>query len=164
MVEISNDNGTTTGKRKRSQPQILSVGLNTKSIEMAVSQNSSSTPEVSSLEEDPQCPPVVNHFWFSKEAMALFRPVDDESVLDAINNQIKVLEQVNKGDTEYIDVIENLNQMNLSEISTHQVFCLRQKCLYLVLALKLAKQHMRNWRWQKCVEEASKELENIGIV
>ena len=109
-------------------------------------------------------PPVVNHFWFSKEAMALFRPVDDESVLDAINNQIKVLEQVNKGDTEYIDVIENLNQMNLSEISTHQVFCLRQKCLYLVLALKLAKQHMRNWRWQKCVEEASKELENIGIV
>jgi hypothetical protein len=164
MVEILNEKETTTGKRKRFQPQILSNSLDAKSIEMAVSQNPLSTPEVSSLEEDPQCPPVVNHFWFSKEAMALFRPVDDESVLDAINNQIKVLEQVNKGDTEYIDVIENLNQMNLSEISTHQVFCLRQKCLYLVLALKLAKQHMRNWRWQKCVEEASKELENIGIV
>ena len=92
MVEISNDYETTTGKRKRSQPQIHSIGLNAKSIEMAVSQNPFSTPQVSSLEEDPQCPPpVVNHFWFSKEAMALFRPVDDESVLDAINNQIKVL-------------------------------------------------------------------------
>jgi len=38
MVEISNDNGTTTGKRKRSQPQIHSIGLNAKSFEMAVSQ------------------------------------------------------------------------------------------------------------------------------
>ena len=49
-----------------------------------------------------------------------------------------------KGDTEYLDVIENLNQMNLGEIN-------------------LAKQHMRKWRWQECVEEASKELENLGI-
>jgi hypothetical protein len=85
---------------------------------MAVSQNPLSTPEVSSLEEDPQCPPVVNHFWFSKEAMALFRPVDDESVLDAINNQIKVLEQVNKGDTEYSKKTELIKRCEDNGIRT----------------------------------------------
>ena len=57
IVEIANE--TTTGKRKRSQPQIHSIGLNAKSFDMAVSQNPLSTPEVSSLEEDPQCPPLL---------------------------------------------------------------------------------------------------------
>ena len=54
IVEIASE--TTTGKRKRSQPQIHSIGLNAKSFDMAVSQNPLSTPEVSSLEEDPQFP------------------------------------------------------------------------------------------------------------
>jgi len=46
IVEIA-PSETTTGKRKRSQPQIHSIGLNAKSFDMAVSQNPLSTPEVS---------------------------------------------------------------------------------------------------------------------
>ena len=45
IVEIASE--TITGKRKRSQPQIHTIGLNANSFDMAVSQNPLSTPEVS---------------------------------------------------------------------------------------------------------------------
>jgi hypothetical protein len=46
----------------------------------------------------------------SPEAVALFKPVDDESVLQAIDNQILSLEEANKSEFGYIGLVKNIKR------------------------------------------------------
>ena len=122
----------------------------------------SSTQEVSSL----ACTPTVcpnTSFWQSPEAFILFKPVENETVLEAVNNQIELLGEANKSDFGYTELIENIKDFNLKDLSTYQIFCLRQKCTYLALALTLAKENMNKWTWKKCCEEAITLLKKTGI-
>jgi hypothetical protein len=78
-------------------------------------------------------------FWLSPEAFVLFKPVDSETVLEAIKNQIELLGEANKSDFGYTELIENINDFNLTDVGTYHIFSLHQKCTYLALALTLAK-------------------------
>ena len=53
--------------------------------------------------------------------------------------------------------------MNWEDIPTYQVFQIRQGCLYLALALNLAKENMNGWTWKMCCEQAIKMLSSCGM-
>jgi len=98
----------------------------------------------------------------SLEVIILFKPVGDETVLEALDNQIQLLSEVNKSHYGYTELIDNINY-NISNASTYQIWKLSRKCTYLSLALTLAKQHMNKWTWQQCCEEAVLLLSKCGI-
>jgi hypothetical protein len=56
----------------------------------------------------PNFPAVRPHtsFWLSPEAFILFKPVDSETVLEAIKNQIEFLGEANKSDFGYTELIK----------------------------------------------------------
>jgi hypothetical protein len=85
---------STLGKRKRPQNNISEHGL----------LDPSSSKEVSSL----ACilPPIS--FWMSPEAIILFKPVGDETVLEALDNHIQLLSEVNKSHYGYTELIDNI--------------------------------------------------------
>jgi hypothetical protein len=56
-----------------------------------------STKELSSLAQLPTVCPRTS-FWLSPEAFILFKPVNSETVLEAIKNQIELLGEANKSD------------------------------------------------------------------
>jgi len=154
---------TTLGKRKRPQTHGNLSECSLKAANVIVLDNSSSsTKELSSLA---QFPIVCSRFcfWDSPEACTLFKPVENETVLDAVNNQIEVLAEANKSDFGYTELIENLHEFNLADANTYQGFCLHQKCMCLSLALVLAKENMNNWTWKKCCEEAIAILKKNGM-
>jgi hypothetical protein len=84
------------GKRKRPQSKgyLSEPGLKEATVSVL---DTSSTIEVSSLAVAPNLCPFTS-FWMSPEAVALFKPVDDERVLQAIDNQISLLEEANKSE------------------------------------------------------------------
>jgi hypothetical protein len=73
------------------------------------------------------------------------------------------LGEANKYDFGYTELIENIKDFNINDVSTYQIFCLRQKCSYLALAPTLAKENMNKWTWKKCCEEAIMLLKKTGI-
>jgi hypothetical protein len=121
-----------------------------------------STKELSSLAQFPTVCPHTS-FCLSPEAFILFKPVDSETVVEAIKNQIELLGEANKSDFGYTELIENINDYNLTDVGTYQIFSLRQKCTYLALALTLAKDNMNQWTWKKCCEEAIAMPQKSGM-
>jgi hypothetical protein len=99
----------------------------------------------------------------SPEAVSLFKPVDDESVLQAIDNQLVLLEEANKSEFGYIGLVENIKEINLKDASGYQVLVIHQKCMFLSLGLTLAKENMNQWTWKKCCEESVLMLNKAGI-
>jgi hypothetical protein len=97
------------------------------------------------------------------EAIILFKPVGDEAVLEALDNQIQLLSEVNKSHYGYTKLIDNIKDYNTSNASTYQIWKLSQKCTYLSLALTSAKEHSNKWTWQQCCEEAVLLLSKCGI-
>jgi hypothetical protein len=46
-------------------------------------------------------------------------------------------------------MVENIKEINLNDASTYLVLALCQKCMFLILALTLAKENMNNCSWKK---------------
>jgi len=70
---------------------------------------------------------------------------------------------VNESETGYLDLIENLGDINNDDIPTYQVFCICQKNTYLALLLYLARENMNNWTWQQCCEKAILHMKLAGM-
>jgi hypothetical protein len=128
------------GKRKRPQTHddIAETSIQMKEVSVL---DMNSTKELSSLAQLPTVCPHTS-FWLSPEAFILFKPVDSETVLEAIKNQIELLGEANKSDFGYTELIENINDFNLTDVGTYQIFSIHQKCTYLALALTLAKDNL----------------------
>jgi hypothetical protein len=157
-LEVKKREESTLGKRQRPQTNISEYGLLKAANDSFL--DPSSSKEVSSL----ACilPPIS--FWMSPEAIILFKPVGDETVLKALDNQIQLLSEVNQSHYGYPESIDNIKDYNMSHASTYQIWKLSQKCTYLSLALTLAKEHMNKWTWQQCCEEAVLLLSKCGII
>ncbi len=142
-IDLKKLEGNTLGKRKRPQSKGNSseAGLKEATVSVLVL---SSTIEVSSLASAPNLCPFTS-FWMSPEAVALFKPVDDESVLQAIGNQILLLEEANKSEFGYIELVKNIKEINLKDASGYQVLAICQKSMFLILALTLTKENMNQW-------------------
>ncbi len=150
-IELKKLEGNTLGKRKRPQSKgnLSEPGLKEATVSVL---DPSSRIEVSSLAISALnlCP--FTSFWMSPEAIALFKPVDDESVLQANDNQILLLEEANKSEFGYIGLVKNIKEINLKDASGYQELAIPQKSMFLILALTLAKENMNQWTWKKCCE------------
>ncbi len=89
-LELKKLEESTLGKRKRPQTIISDSGVLKAANDSLL--DPSSSKEVSSLARDL---PLVS-FWVSPEAIILFKPFGDETVLEALDNQIQLLSEVNK--------------------------------------------------------------------
>jgi hypothetical protein len=89
----------------------------------------------------------------SPEATILFKSVGGETVLEALDNQIQLLSKVNNSHYGYTELIDNIKDFNMSNMSTYQIWKLCQKCTCLSLALALAKEHMNKWTWKNAVRK-----------
>ncbi|KAI2493650.1 hypothetical protein MHU86_20903 [Fragilaria crotonensis] len=108
--------------------------------------------------------PFLETYWDSPEAKLLFRPLASESTaLDAIDNQIKALRDVNKSSNAFLTVAGNLDELNEDDVTEHQKWVIQQKAQYLALALHLARENMNGWTWQKCCEKTIGELQRQGL-
>jgi hypothetical protein len=103
------------GKRKRPQSKVNLSEPGLKEATVSVL-NPSSTIEVSPLASAPNLCPFTS-FWMSPEAVSLCKPVDDESVLQAIDNQVSLLEEVNKSEFGYIGLVKNIKEIDLKDAS-----------------------------------------------
>jgi hypothetical protein len=56
----------------------------------------------------------------SPEAVALFNSVEDESVLQAIDNQILLLQEANKSEFGYTGLVKIIKEINLKDASGYQ--------------------------------------------
>jgi hypothetical protein len=65
---------------------------------------------------------VTANYWVSTKAIKLSKPKGEVGVLNAIGNQIGVLEQASVSDLGYIELIGNIKELNLNEIPTYQAF------------------------------------------
>jgi hypothetical protein len=160
-LEVKKLGADTLGKRKWPQTHndIAETSIQMKEVSVL---DMNSTKELSSLAQFPTVCPHTS-FWLSPEAFILFKPDNGETVLEAIKNQIEFLGEANKSDFGYTELIENINDFNLTDVGTYQIFSLRQKCTYLALALTLAKDNMNQWTWKKCCEEAIAMLQKAGM-
>ena len=86
----------------------------------------------------------------------LFNLEQDETVLEALDNQIKKLQSTNKSSPAYLNVIQNVEELNKEDITQYQKWRIQQKAQYLALAQNLAKEKMNNRMQMKCCETAVK--------
>ena len=86
----------------------------------------------------------------------MLNPKQGETVLEALNNQIKKLQSTNKSSSAYLNVIQNVEELDEQDITWYQKWRIQQKAQYLALVLNLAKENMNNWTWMKCCETAVK--------
>jgi len=112
-----------------------------------------------SLQPSPWPSPPIVVYWQSPEVKKLFNLKQGETVLEALNNQIKKLQSTNKSSSAYLNVIQNVEEVNEEDITQYQKWRIQQKAQYLALVLNLAKENMNNWTWMKCCETAVKQLE-----
>jgi hypothetical protein len=149
------------GERNRPQSKgdLSEPGLKEGSVSVL---DPSSTIEVSSSASAPKLCPFTS-FQTSPEAVAFFKPVDDESVLQAIDNQILLLEKVNKSEFGYIELVKNIKEINLIDASGYQVLDICQKSMFLILESTLAKENMNQWTWKNYCDESVNVLNKTGI-
>jgi hypothetical protein len=154
-----------TLKRKREIPQHHHDGLKDETIINISSEDTQKTslkPQVSSLDAPP---PSVHPYWLSTEAKILFAPKGNETVLEGIDAQIKILIDANGMHMSYLNVIDNPHDAALDEdsLSCYQVWAIQQRCAMLSLALKVAKEKMNGFSWEKCCELAIETAQAAGI-
>ena len=128
--------------------------------------NAGTTPQPS-LKATPQ-PSLVDDvgiYWHSPEARKLFAPTGQETVLEAIDNQINALKKANDTHLSYLDIIDVPAGETLDEdsLTSYQVWAIQQRCIVLCLALKIAKEKMNGLTWQKCCEEAIDYGSALGL-
>jgi hypothetical protein len=77
-----------------------------------------------------ESPPIPSSgsgiYWLSLEAEKLFSPKSNESVLEGIDAQIRILKKANEMHLSYLDIIDNPQQDTLDEgsFTTYQVWAL----------------------------------------
>jgi hypothetical protein len=148
------------GKRKwpQTHDNIAETSIQMKEVSVL---DMNSTKELSSLAQFPMVCPHTS-FWLSPKVFILFKPINSETVLEAIKNKNELLGEANKSDFGYTELIENINDFNFTDIGTYQIFSLYQKCTYLALALTLVRHNTNKWTWKKCCEEAIAILQKAG--
>ena len=77
-------------------------------------------------------------------------------MLDAIDEQVSILKDVNDTEIGYLGVIENIKEIDDEEISNYQVWIIQQKLQYLTLSLHFANEHMNHWTREKCCKTTIK--------
>ena len=104
-------------------------------------------------------------YWQSTEAKKLFGFMndDDVDVVEALNERICLLQKVNETEHGYKLVIPMTEDSSC--LSTHNIFTIRNKSLFLIRAYQIALEEMKvGVQWSRdCCQPAVDELNNLGI-
>jgi hypothetical protein len=92
--------------------------------------------------------------WDSTDYKNYFNPSENESVMECLRRRIEDLAHVNRGEPNWIDVIDNYDQYNIC--TKGHIFFIRNKCLLLAMAYKNALEFMgdSSKNWLQCCEKA----------
>jgi len=172
---------TTQSDDQASQPSCVSmmnmslnaIGSNTAQYDYDDDMTLSSGEESQEIYEFPP-----NDWWYGEYAIKLFStdpekkdPYNELSQrIDVLQNALKnkngyknIVRIVNSNNSTGNESIVNDSTMNDADddkddicLSDYQIYCVKQRTLYVLSALKYAKQHMNNWSWSECCDEVIK--------
>lgn len=100
---------------------------------------------------------TMNLYWDTTEAFKLFCPYQNESVWDAIDAQIKILDNANLSQDGWMNAIHG-GSSHPHLFSTNYIKKIQQQALYLSTALKKVKHLMPDHTWTQCCNKACEEL------
>ena len=120
---------------------------------------------VSTSSYDHHCPATTTpiDYFDSPEANHLFATKDDETTRQSVNAQIAVLMSANDGATGYLSILDGGEELDEDTLTDRFKHSIRQKCLVLTLALRLALEQMNGWTWTMCCEVAIKVATRMGV-
>ena len=104
---------------------------------------------------------LLETYWDSPEAKKLFlgNSTDNRSVVDVLRQRIQRLQQVNRTQDGWRDLVDKHDVDNLC--SAYDVFIIRQRCCILCLAYIFALEEMNSVRW---VEDCCSQAIAVGWV
>ena len=104
---------------------------------------------------------LQSNFWDSPEARRLFNVKNNTSLLEVIATRCLLLSKASFDDNILLSILHDVKEV--SELSSTQIQYLRYSCLYLRKAYENAVQYMNSLSWIQCIENAIKEMHDIGI-
>mgnify|MGYP000096892177 CR=1 FL=1 len=69
----------------------------------------------------------------------------------------------NDGATGYLSILDGGEELDKDTLTDRFKHSIRQKCLVLTLALRLALEQMNGWTWGKCCDAAINVAIRIGV-
>jgi hypothetical protein len=110
--------------------------------------------------------PQQTTYWQSPEAASLFNPLEtDGDAKDTIQRRVKILQSVHENENGWRNVVDGRDPKDFC--SKTDIFIVRQRSSILCCAYQLALDHMNGWTngwtWQKCCEEACKQMNRVGF-
>ena len=107
---------------------------------------------------------LLETYWDSPEAKKLFlgNSTDNRSVVDVLRQRVQRLQQVNRTQDGWRDLVDKHDVDNLC--SAYDVFIIRQRCCILCLAYIFALEEMNSVRWvEDCCSQAIFDSGRMGI-
>ena len=107
---------------------------------------------------------LLETYWDSPEAKKLFlgNSTDGRSVIDVLKQRIQRLQQVNRTQDGWRDLVDKHDIDNLC--SAYDVFIIRQRCSILCIAYIFALEEMNSVRWvEDCCSQAIYDSGRMGI-
>lgn len=101
-------------------------------------------------------------YFDSPEAIVLFAPREDETVLECIDKLVEILTFVNNNVDGWRHVVEGGDPDKIC--TPNQIFEIRHRCAFLCLALQLAKENMNKMNWFECCQVAAEQLNKAGMM
>jgi hypothetical protein len=106
--------------------------------------------------------PQQTNYWQSPEAASLFHPLEtDGDAKDTIQRRVKMLQSVHETEDGWRNVVDGRDPKDFC--SKTDIFIVRQRSAILCCAYQLALDHMNDWTWRKCCEEACEQMNRVGL-
>jgi hypothetical protein len=117
-------------------------------------EDGSSTSQLESL--------AILSYWESTAAEKLFRPKENETVLEAIERRINLLRSVNGHVDGWMNIVIHGDEDE--QFTDGNIFKLRQQAQVLCLAYTYAREKMNEWTWvEGCINKAIEDLDKVGL-
>jgi hypothetical protein len=106
---------------------------------------------------------ALHPWWFEEKAHSLFTPQADREPYEEVVSRIEILQKALMTSDGYKEVIEIIGkgtsksddkQEDDDKLTDYQIYCVRQRSMYLIAALKYAKENMPTWTWERCCRES----------
>ncbi len=115
---------------------------------------------IASTKKIPSSDPSV--YWESTEARAIFAPKNDETVLEAIQNQIDILRSA----IQTYQSISSIVGEDVDNLTDCQALMIHEQCQIISLALiSVALNNLPVWQnWNRCCEVAVRIARKMGCI
>jgi hypothetical protein len=107
----------------------------------------------------PQSIDAPSPYWYSTEAKRLFAAKEDRNAFEEVLLRIAALDKALKTG----DFSSLIHQYETHKPTDHQMYCLKNKALYMKVALQLATEKMNKWTWDECCHEALRRCNAYSI-